>query len=767
MKVAHAESHVLGSGGLQEVHTFKIRTSAHAFKILSSGLYSDKVTAVLREIGCNAYDAHVEAKCPSKPFIVKLPNSIDNQFYIKDFGPGLSHADVMELYTTYFASNKQNSNDFTGAFGLGSKSPFSYTDSFTITVSQDGLRRVYQAFIGEDGAPTIALMSQTKILLDDEWQRGLSVGFPVKPHDYHEFNSKAQKVFMVFNPLPIVIGGDPIKPMQFLKDCGTYAIVDRHNDHYTWGDKCYVQMGNVVYPVQVDSLGVNSQSLYRYSAKGEDAIISCMGEMKGVLLRFKMGDVQVAASREELQYDKDSQQAIKAALIVAIKDVVKEIEKMWLKVTNGAWQDRADFHSEVRAVTQGVYVTEELFKACGVKDAKELDTACSRNFFDLPKFDKNMGKATYSVITRDRMNTERLRYARPTGIGTSYIDFAGDIVIIAGPDKRALARVKKAFSEGTVTGRVVLVCARYDMRGTKADVDALLSDVSGLFKGVEVKELSSFDPPPLMKYNKKKGMTPLPLSEVRVEAGGKMKITDILPDNLYYVKTVERSNWGHHNIKYCRLNGDEVVYQYHWDRTIRRIQTINKELGINIKLPVYIRKYDAKRWHMEKRPEWKPWEEYVIEQLCDKTNLNLLSAKVGKHKYRVDLNYHGSDSTNLLDNLVYMKEKQPDWFKSIEPVLKNHKIAALVDKVHKDSKAAVKSKKEMDAEPLALSSYREVIAEWNIEVVTPEFKKVVESLGGQFPGAEKVPYEVYENIACAAPSILPAFVEAILSKGST
>lgn len=295
MKVAHAESHVLGSGGLQEVHAFKIRTSAHAFKILSSGMYSDKITAVLREIGCNAYDAHVEAKCPGTQFIVKLPNSIDSQFYIQDFGPGLSHNDVMELYTTYFASNKQNSNDFTGAFGLGSKSPFSYTDSFTISVSQDGLRRIYQAYIGEDGTPTIALMSQTEILPDDVWQRGLSVGFPVKPADYREFNHKAQRVFKMFDPLPSILGGDPIKPLNLTKDFGSYAFINTL-EHADWQERCYVKMGNVAYPVNFQSLGGQVQSYNRYSAKGQDALIACMGEMRGILFRFDMGSVQVGKS---------------------------------------------------------------------------------------------------------------------------------------------------------------------------------------------------------------------------------------------------------------------------------------------------------------------------------------------------------------------------------------------------------------------------------------------------------------------------------------
>ena len=45
------ESNVVASAGLQQTSSFQIATSAHAFRILSSGLYSDKIGAVLREIG--------------------------------------------------------------------------------------------------------------------------------------------------------------------------------------------------------------------------------------------------------------------------------------------------------------------------------------------------------------------------------------------------------------------------------------------------------------------------------------------------------------------------------------------------------------------------------------------------------------------------------------------------------------------------------------------------------------------------------------------
>ena len=48
---------------------FNIKRTSKAFQILSSGLYSNKILAIVRELSCNAWDAHVAAAktlCQSK-----------------------------------------------------------------------------------------------------------------------------------------------------------------------------------------------------------------------------------------------------------------------------------------------------------------------------------------------------------------------------------------------------------------------------------------------------------------------------------------------------------------------------------------------------------------------------------------------------------------------------------------------------------------------------------------------------------------------------
>ena len=132
-----------------EQSNYTIEATAKAFSILSDGLYANKIKAVVRELSTNAYDSHIDAGKPDVPFEVHLPNSMEPHFSIRDFGTGLSHEDCMNLYTTYFRSNRTDSNKAVGCMGLGSKSPFAYNDSFTVESFFNGKHRTYNAYKNE------------------------------------------------------------------------------------------------------------------------------------------------------------------------------------------------------------------------------------------------------------------------------------------------------------------------------------------------------------------------------------------------------------------------------------------------------------------------------------------------------------------------------------------------------------------------------------------------------------------------------------------
>jgi DNA topoisomerase VI subunit B len=121
-----------------------------------------------------------------------LPTPLDPKFVVGDFGVGLSEEQVYSVYTTYFESTKTENNDVIGALGLGSKTPFSYTGSFSITARKDGVEAVFTASIGESGEPEVVK------LYSRPWtgSNGVKITVDVSNHDiYCECYRKAYRKF--------------------------------------------------------------------------------------------------------------------------------------------------------------------------------------------------------------------------------------------------------------------------------------------------------------------------------------------------------------------------------------------------------------------------------------------------------------------------------------------------------------------------------------------------------------------------------------------
>ena len=264
--------------------SFKILASRKAFEILSSGLYSHKIRAIVRELGTNAADAHVAAGNPA-PFHVTLPGRYHAFFEVKDFGTGLSEADVLNLYTTYFDSNKTTSNDLTGCLGLGSKSPFSYTDSFTVESRYEGTKTTYTAYLDTNGIPAV---SKVHAEATDE-PNGLTVRIPVEADDFNEFRGECQRVYAWFTPKPEIHGefhGYVEYSTLFEGDdyiIGRKPVKARYADY----EPGVLVMGNVAYPID---FGKTDGALARW-------------RKYGIVLHAPIGSVEIAASREALSYD--------------------------------------------------------------------------------------------------------------------------------------------------------------------------------------------------------------------------------------------------------------------------------------------------------------------------------------------------------------------------------------------------------------------------------------------------------------------------------
>jgi hypothetical protein len=300
-----------------EIGEFRIRNSAKAFSILSSGLYANKIRAIIRELSCNAVDSHAAAGKRDTPFDVHLPNTLEPHFSIRDYGTGLSHEQVTQIYTTYFESTKTASNEFIGALGLGSKSPFSYTDNFTVTAIQNGVKGIYSAFINGEGVPSIALMMQEPT---DE-PAGVEVKFSVNDrYDFDKFRQEARNVYTYFALKPVIAGN---------ADFTFYTLEYESRDiiagvHAIKGGRNSVAiMGNIAYPIDIPQADQSLGELRQ--------LLNC-----GLEMHFGIGELDFQASREGLSYIpqtiesiKTKLEALNAALTVVLAKEADAIENLW------------------------------------------------------------------------------------------------------------------------------------------------------------------------------------------------------------------------------------------------------------------------------------------------------------------------------------------------------------------------------------------------------------------------------------------------------
>lgn len=284
MKLRTDEENIIGSSG--QTTKFSIASSAKAFKILSSNLYKNKIRAIVRELACNCVDAHKMINS-TENFEIKVPSSLDPRFVIRDFGPGLSHDDIDNLYTTYFASTKSESNDFIGALGLGSKSPFSYTDTFTVVSYHEGMARGYTAML-DKGEPVLRPVFVEEMTADD--RTGLEVTVPVKPNDLNTWLYEIKYVLRPFNEIQCTLKGTSMVIDTFPDD-ECFAV--NRSEYETSG--LYAIMGNIVYPLR-DVKGLKAPWLQSKS--------------NVVYIRFPLGELDITPSREELSLDEETVQNV-------------------------------------------------------------------------------------------------------------------------------------------------------------------------------------------------------------------------------------------------------------------------------------------------------------------------------------------------------------------------------------------------------------------------------------------------------------------------
>lgn len=274
---------------------FTINASAHAFQILSSGIYQHKVAAIVRELCTNAFDSHVQAGKEDVPFSVVLPNDFHPYFEVEDFGVGMSVKDAIDVYTVYFKSTKSGSNEVAGGIGIGGKSPFSYTRQFNIRIRKDGEENLAIIYVDASGQPRLDIIHTCQTTE----QNGVKVSIPVEARDFRTFIGEA-KYFLSFYPVKpkfnstVEVNFDNVYD-RLEKD--GYAFVSRNSyvESALAGGNFYAVMSPVPYMVNINSI---------VEDRAAASLLKAAADKSGCLfVKFDIGELSVSASRESLSLD--------------------------------------------------------------------------------------------------------------------------------------------------------------------------------------------------------------------------------------------------------------------------------------------------------------------------------------------------------------------------------------------------------------------------------------------------------------------------------
>lgn len=356
--INHMDTHAILGGG--NAVSFEVKQDAEFFEILSSTLYSNKKLAVVREILCNAWDAHIDAGTTDKFIDVTLNT---NEFTIRDYGKGIKKKDMAKIYCVYGGSSKRSDDKSTGGFGLGSKSPFAYTKNFSVTTHADGFKTIFN--ISRGTSATGGIPDLREMVSVPTKETGVQVTIPIVESDLEDFTYLVKHVAYL-GGMKLRLNGKDQKYIDYSETQNPFILVnykqmpdyltgmskdDQYNERtYQLKNRIFVKIGSVVYPVPTDYQ--NKSNLILKSLENVE-----FGKYDAYCIIYiaKPNTMGITPSRESLEMTDSAVQALKDLVSESNKilndhaskkilEISKEYKTSLMETVNDLSTDYDDFH---------------------------------------------------------------------------------------------------------------------------------------------------------------------------------------------------------------------------------------------------------------------------------------------------------------------------------------------------------------------------------------------------------------------------------------
>jgi hypothetical protein len=370
------------------------------FEMLSKSLYSNPIGSIVRELTSNCFDSHQEAKVDKAVLINFKTDEEGDYISFQDFGVGLSIDRIQKVYMNYFSSTKRETNEQIGGFGLGSKSPLSYTDYFYIVTVFNKIK--YQYFFSKgETSPTLDLLDEA----ETEEENGTEVKIYIKNNnDRAKFRNELLSQLCYFDNVYFNNWG--IDNNYKIYETNTFKY--RNQDQYN--DEMHIILGKVSYPISWNELNIKQVRV-------------------PIGIKFEIGELQVTPNRESIRYTNESKNLIKEKIEAAtneLKDLYKDDTMLY--------DDYTDYLKNKDARPYILFGEDDKLYLTGLKESKTVfkpfyDLGIERNDYNIPSLLNKIYEHVGNIEEVEKVSTRRLN-------SSVYNKFSNDYYFLLSKNKQ-------------------------------------------------------------------------------------------------------------------------------------------------------------------------------------------------------------------------------------------------------------------------------------------------------------------------------------------
>jgi hypothetical protein len=274
----------------------------------SEKLYNNPIRAIVREYYQNARDSHTMAGCSAVPIEITAPTITSPSYKIRDYGVSMNEEELDELFFSIGNSNKRDSNEMIGAYGIGKLVFASYHKKIMhLTIFNDNEKVLFLVTLNEGKSGIFELGREPS-----NEPRGVLIDIPVNVDDCQRFAGEIERMVRYASVKPIVhnLNLESVLESKNTYEDENFAINPLNHFQITNAEiPTGLDFGEFLNHAEMSDLRQKSQSELGYRNSLKAAL-----DKYGVELKFKVGELDLTSSRDDVQLTDKSIRAIREKL---------------------------------------------------------------------------------------------------------------------------------------------------------------------------------------------------------------------------------------------------------------------------------------------------------------------------------------------------------------------------------------------------------------------------------------------------------------------